>query len=204
MHRTAQAVGFVLELGGHGRQAETLGADLECEALALVPVVAQRYTWQADRTPVPVHLAVEHAAVLELGAEVGVGHAAGDIDVPAARPVGIPRKPRLHHRSRDQQDAAENCLGSQLRIGPHPIRAGRVKQLPAGMRIGLSPNPELDPPAVSRRVLKLLAQPLDECGAGSTGGAIRGREHPNGIGSAKRPNHWRGVLDLTAGDQMLQ
>src|SRR3954471_23588403 len=107
MHRAAQAVDLILEVGGERGQPEIPGPDLYSQPLSLIAVVAQRDARQSGRPPVPIHLAVEEAGILELGTDVCVRDTAGEAQFGPAPPVRIVSQPRFGDRTGGENQITE-------------------------------------------------------------------------------------------------
>src|SRR5688572_24673590 len=90
-----QAVGLVDQVRGQCGEAKASGTNVNRESLALIPVVAQRYARKTGRAPVPVHLTIEQVGKSELTADVGIGDAAGDVELATTQPIRIVYQPRL-------------------------------------------------------------------------------------------------------------
>src|SRR3954470_20481061 len=101
----------------------------------LVAVVAQRYSRKAHRPPVTVSLAVEQVPILELGTDVCIGDAAGELEIAAAAPIGIVQQSRLRHRPGHQYHVAENGRAAQLGKGTGAAGAGGMERVAATVGI---------------------------------------------------------------------
>src|SRR4051794_20372465 len=97
MYRAAEAVHFVLEIGRECREPDGAGADFNSQALVIVPRVAEGNAGNADGPPISIHLTIKQVRILELGADVRVGHPARKVQVRATSPVGIVEQPGLSH-----------------------------------------------------------------------------------------------------------
>jgi hypothetical protein len=200
VHGLAQTVWLVPKIGCEGRQPNVPRSYVDRETLALVAVVAERYSGEPYGAPVPIHLAIEQAGVLELGADVSVGYASGHLQLPAADPVRIFYQPRLHYRPGYQQDVAESSGRSDLSIRLHPVGPGRVEQLSTSMAVGLGTDLTFEPPPISGRIIECLAQMSNQRGSPGRFRGVGHGEHPCRVGSPERADHGRGILDLTSRD----
>jgi hypothetical protein len=79
-----------------------------------------------------------------------------------------------------------------------------MQQLSPGMGVCLRAGSALQRPAVPGRILERLAQPADQSPVAAAIRAVSHCQHAGGIGSAERPHHGRGILHVTARDQVLQ
>ena len=100
----------------------------------VVAVVAEPDALDSDRAPVPVHLPVEHAAVLELRAQVGLGHAPRQLQVAPAGPLRVVGDPRLRGQPTDHGERAHAGLAGELGVGADPVRAERMVARRGGSR----------------------------------------------------------------------
>jgi hypothetical protein len=142
------AVAGVLQRAGQTGQPDRVHPDLEAELGVAVSIVAQPDAFDAHRTPVAVHLPVEDAAVLELRAQVRLGHAPSQIQIPAAGPLGVVGDPGLGGRAAHQRERAEHGFTDQLAVGTHAVGAERMEQIAADMAVGLDPDASAHEPAL--------------------------------------------------------
>ncbi len=156
----------------------------------------------ADWSPVPIHLTVEHAPVLELRARVRFDHAPCEREVVAARPFGIVHDAWLRGRPAHERKRAERGFTGEVGVGPDAVGPERMQDIAADMAEGLCASADAESPAVLIRwVLELLAQGMDE--ARRAGGVGRGKDACR-IGATKGPDHGRRVLDVAACDEVLE
>jgi hypothetical protein len=79
-----------------------------------------------------------------------------------------------------------------------------MQEIAPAMGIPLDSGATLQPPGIAGRVGKFPAQSLDEAGTGHRTSGVRRREYPNRVGSPKRPNHGRRIVQLTPRNEMLE
>src|SRR5580765_6366330 len=126
MHRAAETVHLILEIGGKGGEPQVFRSNLDSQSLPFIRVVAQRNAGETHRAPVPIHLAIKKAPVLELGTDVRVDDPPGELQVRSASPVWIVDQPGLGHGASGQNEVAKRGPAAQLRVWPYPFGSSRM------------------------------------------------------------------------------
>ena len=185
-------------------EAYRVHPDLHRELRLRVAVVAEADPLDADGSPVPVHLPVEHAAVLELRAEARLGHPPRQLQVASPRPFGVVGEPGLRRQPPRHDQRPHGGLAGEVGVGPDTVGSERVIDVAPNLGIGLGAGAGGEQPALGiGRLAQLLTEPADQCGAPLSRG-IGARQHSQRIRPPERTQHRRGVGDVAAGDEMLE
>ncbi len=201
MHRGAGRVGLVTQVGPEAPEPDACGADLESGVSARVPEPAQGGARLAARAPLAVELAVEHAAVGELGAGVRLDGPPHHLEVPPARPVGVVGEPGLDGEPRAGHDLVERATERQLAERPGAARARGPEVVAPRGGVGLQPRPAAHlAPRLRRRLAPGLLHPPGDRGIGPTGAG----EHLQCVTAAEGAHHRRGVRHVAPGDEVLE